>query len=168
VSPPIRLVFSNWPRYNRAFHDVVAAMTQEQLNTRPAPDRWPLWATIGHAACQRVFSLCDFGGAPGAQTTPFTNAGFDCPGDDDLETVWSAAQLADALNTTFNVVEWCLDNWTVDSMADVIEYSDGEGEPRARTRASIVQRVFAHDISHIAELNEALSRMGLAQVDLWD
>lgn len=70
-------------------------MTQEQLNIRPAPDRWPLWATIGHAACQRVFSLCDFG-------------------------------------------------------------------------ASIVQRVFAHDISHIAELNEALSSMGLAQVDLWD
>ena len=32
----------------------------------------------------------------------------------------------------------------------------------------ILQRVFAHDISHIAELNEALGIAGLPQVDLWD
>jgi hypothetical protein len=31
-----------------------------------------------------------------------------------------------------------------------------------------IQRVFAHDISHIAELNEALGIAGLPQVDLWD
>jgi hypothetical protein len=28
-------------------------------------------------------------------------------------------------------------------------------------------RVFAHDVSHITELNEALGIAGLPQVDLW-
>ena len=55
----IRPAYSTWPEYNRRLRDVVAAMTDEQLAIRPAPDRWPLWATIGHAACQRVYWLCD-------------------------------------------------------------------------------------------------------------
>jgi hypothetical protein len=31
-----------------------------------------------------------------------------------------------------------------------------------------VQRVFAHDVWHTAELNEALTRGGLSPIDLWD
>ena len=38
-----------------------------------------------------MFGLCDVAGEPGAETTPFTNASYDCPGDDDLEHVLSAA-----------------------------------------------------------------------------
>jgi len=79
--------------YNQRLRDIVAAMTQEQLAIQPSPDRWPLWATVGHAACQRVFWLCDFAGEPGAETTPFTNATYNCPGDDDLEHVLSADAL---------------------------------------------------------------------------
>jgi hypothetical protein len=41
-----------------------------------------------------VFWLCDFTGEPGAETTPFTNAGYDCPGDDDLEHELSGEALA--------------------------------------------------------------------------
>ena len=85
-------------------------MTEEQLALRPSPDRWPLWATIGHTACQRVFWLCDFAGEPGAETTRFTNAGYDCPGDDDLEHVLDADALAEALDSTFRIVEHCLDS----------------------------------------------------------
>ena len=81
----IRPAYRTWPKYNHRVRDVLAAMTDEQLALRPSPDRWPIWATAGHTACQRVFWLCDFAGEPGAETTPFTNAAFDCPGDDDLD-----------------------------------------------------------------------------------
>ena len=165
MSEPIRAAYSNWPQYNAAFHDVVEQLTDEQLGTQPSSDRWPLWATIGHAACQRVFWLCVFLGAPGEADTPFPNSGFNCPGDDDLDTVWSGTQLAEALDSTFRVIDWCLDNWTVESLADVITHKE---DPRSYTRGSLVQRVFAHDLTHIAELNETLSRLGLAQVDIWD
>ena len=66
----IRSSFTSWPTYNRRLRKVVAAMTAQQLAIRPSPERWPLWATVGHMACQRVFWLCDFAGQPGAETTP--------------------------------------------------------------------------------------------------
>ena len=162
----IRPAYSRWPEYNSRLVAVVAAMSDVQLAIRPAPERWPTWATVGHTACQRVFWLCDFAGEPGAETTPFTNAAHDCPGDDDLEHVLSAGQLVEALNSSFRIVEQCLDGWTVDSLADELRREDWDGT-WVHTRGSVIQRVFAHDVYHSAELNEALGRAGLPQIDLW-
>ena len=110
----IRPAYSSWPALNRAFRDVVATLTEEQLALQPSPERWPLWATIGHAACQRVFWLCVFAGEPGAETTPFTNSGYSCPGDEDLEHVLNAEQLVEALDSSFRIIEGCLDRWTIE------------------------------------------------------
>jgi uncharacterized damage-inducible protein DinB len=163
----IRPAYSKWPEYNRRLRDVVAAMTEEQLAIRPSPERWPLWATVGHTACQRVFWLCDFSGEPGAETTPFTDAGHDCPGDDDLEHVLNAQALAQALDATFRIVDTCLDTWTLDMLDEEIRRED-YGPDWVHTRGSVIQRVFSHDVYHIADLNEALGMAGLPQIDLWD
>ena len=162
-----RSAFPIWAYQNQRLRERVAAMTEDQLAIQPSPDRWPLWASIGHLACQRVFGLCDFGGAPGAAESPFPNAGFDCPGDDDLEHVWTRDQLVDAIDRTFAVVEWCLDNWTLETFDDVISHAD-VGDDRVRTRGEVLQRQFAHDVWHIAELNEALTRAGLEPIDVWN
>ena len=162
----IRPAYSMWPHYNRRLRDVVAQMTDEQLAIRPTPERWPLWATVGHAACQRVFWLCDFAGEPGAATTPFTNAGNNCPGDDDLEHVLGPDQLVEALDSTFRIVEACLDRWTVGSLAGEIRRDDWD-ETWVHTRGAVIQRVFAHDVYHCSELNESLGTHGLPQIDLW-
>ena len=163
----IRPAFSSWPGYNQRLRDVVAALTDEQLALRPSSERWPLWATIGHAACQRVFWLCDFAGEPGKETTPFPNAGDDCPGDDDLEHVWSADALVAALDSTFRIVESCLERWTLDMLTEEIRRPEWD-ESWVHTRGAVIQRVFSHDVYHAAELNEALGIAGLPQVDLWD
>ena len=162
----IRPAYITWPQTNRRLRDVVAKMTDEQLALRPSPERWPLWATVGHAACQRVFWLCDFAGEPGAKTTRFTNAAYNCPGDDDLEHVLDADALAEALDSTFVIVESCLDRWTLEMLSEEIRHPEWRGAP-AHTRGEIIQRVFMHDVSHIAELNETLGVRGLPQVDLW-
>jgi DinB superfamily len=162
----IRPAFSTWPRYNRQFRDIVAALTEEQLAIRPSPDRWPLWATIGHAACQRVFWLCDFAGEPGAETTRFTNAGNDCPGDDDLDHVLGAADLTDALDATFRIVDRCLDRWSTGMLDEVLRRPDWD-DTWVHTRGWVIQRVFSHDVYHIAEANEVLGAAGLRQIDLW-
>ena len=162
----IRSAYPTWAEHYRRFRDYVATMTEEQLALRPTPERWPLWATIGHTACQRVFWLCDFAGEPGAETTRYTNAGYDCPGDDDLEHVLSAATLAADLDATFRIVDGCLDRWTL-PMLDEILRPDWEGD-WARSRGVVLQRGYAHDISHMTEVNETLSRAGLPQIDLWE
>jgi uncharacterized damage-inducible protein DinB len=163
----IRPAYSQWPRYNRLLRERVAGLTDEQLARSPGPDRWPIWATIGHLACQRVFWLCDFAGEPGADSTPFTNAGYDCPGDDDLEHVLDATALAQALDSTFRIVEACLDRWTLEDLEEVIRRPE-PGPERVYSRGSVLQRVFLHDAFHTAELNEVLGAAGLPLVEPWD
>jgi uncharacterized damage-inducible protein DinB len=156
-----------WPRYDQRLRDVVGALTEEQLAIRPSSERWPLWATVGHTACQRVFWLCDFAGERGGETTPFTNAAYDCPGDDDLEHVLNADQLVEALDSTFRIVERCLDRWTLDMLDEEIR-REWEGEEWVHTRGSVIQRLFSHDAYHCGELSQTLGIAGLPQIDLWD
>jgi hypothetical protein len=162
----IRPAYITWPQWNQGLRDVVASMTPEQLALRPSPDRWPIWATVGHTACQRVFWLCDFAGEPGAETTPFTNAASDCPGDDDLDHVLDADALVEALDSSFRIVENCLDGWTL-SMLDEVITRRWETEERVHVRGWVLQRVFAHDVYHCAELNETLGTAGLPQINPW-
>ena len=126
-----------------------------------------MWATIGHTACQRVFWLCDFAGEPGADTTRFTDAGHNCPGDDDLENVLDAGQLVEALKSTFRIVEGCLDRWTLEMLDEEIR-RPAFGPDWVHLRGSVIQRVFSHDVWHCVELNETLRRAGLPLIDLWD
>lgn len=166
-SPSIRPAYGTWPQYNSRFRDVVASLSEGQLAIQPSPERWPLWATVGHLACQRVFWLCVFAGESGVETTPFPNSAFNCPGDDDLDHVWSADRLADALDSTFRIVEGCLDAWTLEMLDEEIRRPEWDAS-WVHTRGSVIQRVFSHDIWHTAEVNEALGNSGLPQIDLWD
>jgi hypothetical protein len=163
---PIRSAFPAWPAQARQLRDAVARLTDDQLALRPSPDRWPIWATIGHLSCQRVFWLCDFAGEPGADATPYPDAGDNCPGDDDLEHVLGAQQLVDGLDASFAIVERCLDAWTAESLVEVISHPEW-GPGREHTRGFVIQRVFAHDVAHITELNEVFTAARLPLADLW-
>jgi hypothetical protein len=163
----IRSAFSTWPEYNAHLREVVAGLTDEQLAIQPSPERWPLWATVGHLACQRVSGLCGLLGEPGAETTPFPDALYSCPGDEYLEPALNASQLVEALDSTFLIIEACLDNWTFEMLDEVITRRFGT-EDWVKKRGAVLERSLAHDVYHIAEINETLSRAGLRQVDLWN
>jgi DinB superfamily len=53
----IRPAYQMWPQYQQRLRGAIATMTEEQLAIQPSPEPWPLWATVGHLACQRVFWL---------------------------------------------------------------------------------------------------------------
>ena len=163
---PIRRFYDSWPRFNDRLKDAVAGMTQEQLALRPSSAAWPLRATIGHLACQRVFWLCDFAGEPGKETTPFLNAAYHCPGDDDLVNVLDAQQLVSALDATFRIIEQCLDSWTVGSLPEVIRRPEF-GPDWVMPRGEVIQRVHDHDVWHAAQVSQTLSAHGLARLDVW-
>lgn len=155
-----------WPQYNRRLREVIGAMTAEQLAIRPSVDRWPIWATVGHTAGMRVYWLCDVIGEPGAETTPFANAGDDAGWEDDLDQPRGAGELVEALDSTWRLVERCLDRWTPDMLADQI-HRDFRGQDQVHTRGSILQRLFSHDAYHCGELSQTLGIHGLPQIDLW-
>lgn len=163
--PTIRFAYDMWPQYNRRLREIVAAMTDEQLAIRPSPDGSPIWATVGHTAGVRVYWLCVVVGEAGAETTPFTDAA-NSGWEDDLDHPRGAEELAEALDSTFALIEGCLDRWTPDMLADTIRRDYG-GTVQVHTRGSILQRLFSHEAYHCGELSQTLGIHGLPQIDLW-
>ncbi len=166
MTTSIRPAYSMWPQYNRRVRDVVAALTDEQLQLRPAPDLLPIWAAVGHTAAMRVYWLCAVVGEPGIETTPFWNGTEAIDWADDLDHTRSGDELAGALDSTFAIVDGCLDRWTIDMLTDEIERHYGD-TVQVHTRSSIVQRLLTHEAWHWGELSQLLGINGLPQPDLW-
>ncbi|MBU6244606.1 MAG: DinB family protein [Actinomycetales bacterium] len=164
---PIGPAFSSWSHLNSQLRDCIEALTPVELAWSAGPGRWPLWAVVGHAACQRVFWLCDFAGEPGASATPFPNAAWNCPGDDDLEHPLDARALVHALTSTFAIVEGALGRWSLEDLAEEL-HQPTWGEDWTHTRGSVIQRVHMHDVWHASEANEILTGNGLPGFDLWN
>jgi hypothetical protein len=166
VMTGLRAAYPGWSRLNDQMTRAVASLTEAELAETPGPDRWPLWAMVGHAACQRVFWLCDVAGEPGAADTMFPNAAWMCPGDDDLDHPLDSAMLVRALDQTFAIVERVLDSWTLESLTVMIDRSEWEPD-RVHSRGFAIERVYAHDLWHAAEANEVLTRIGRPVIDPW-
>jgi uncharacterized damage-inducible protein DinB len=164
-SETIRPAYDMWPQYNSRLRDVIGAMSAEQLSIRPSPELWPIWATVGHTAGTRTYWLCDVIGEPGAETTPFPVGVYD-GWEDDLDHPRGADELVHALDSTFRVIEGCLDRWTPDMLADEIVRTYNNVR-QVHTRGSILQRMFTHEAYHCGELSQTLGIHGLPQIDLW-
>lgn len=63
--------YEGWQTYYERIVEVVRDLSAEELAVRPAPDGWPIWATVGHTAGVRVYWLCGVFGEPGEEATPF-------------------------------------------------------------------------------------------------
>jgi uncharacterized damage-inducible protein DinB len=164
VEMSIRLFYGMWPQYDRRLREVISAMTDEDLAIRPSPERWPIWATVGHIAGTRVYWLCTVLGEGGAEKTPFGQS--DDGWEDDLDHPRGAAELVTALDTTWAIIDHCLDNWTPAMLEERVERVYGE-QRQVHTRASITQRLFSHEAYHVGELSQTLGIAGLPQIDLW-
>jgi uncharacterized damage-inducible protein DinB len=161
----VRSFYDQWPVYNARLTEVIAAMTDEQLAIRPAPDRWPIWATVGHTAGTRVYWLCFEAGEPGAETTPWPELNLD-GWEDDLDHPRSAAELVQALDSTWAIIDRCLDTWTPETLATTIERKYGR-VGALHPRGELLQRMLTHEAYHCGELSQTLGIAGLPQIDLW-
>ncbi len=162
----IRRFYDRWPQYNRRLTEVVRAMNDRQLAIRPAPDRDPIWATVGHTAGARPYWLCGVLGEPGADTTPFPEPLTGDGWEDDLDHPRSAEELVNALDTTWAIIDRCLDSWTPEMLDETVERYYGD-QRQVHSRASILQRLLTHEAYHCGELSQTLGIEGLPQIDLW-
>jgi uncharacterized damage-inducible protein DinB len=162
----IRLFYDRWPQYNRRLTEIAGAMSDEELATKPSPERWPVWATVAHTAGARNYWLCGVLGEPGAESTPWPDAISGEGWEDHLDEPRHASELVQALDSTFAVVEGVLDRWTPEMLEEQVERFYGD-QRQLHSRASILQRLFTHDAYHCGELSQTLGIAGLPQIDLW-
>ena len=164
----IRPFYADWEAFNRHIVEVVRAMTDDELAVRPAPQLWPIWATIGHTAGTRVYWLCNVLGEQGAESTPFWGPGGlpDDGWEDDLDHPRGAGELTRALDSTWALIAAALDRWTPGMLDETVIREYG-GIRRPHTRQSILLRMLSHDAYHAGELSQTLGIHGLRQIDLW-
>ena len=86
--------------------------------------------------------------------------------EDDEDTPRSADELVGALETTWALIDSCLDRWTPSMLEETVINTYGGGN-RPHTRSSILQRMITHDAYHCGELSQTLGIHGLPQIDLW-
>ena len=161
----IRLFYDRWPQYNQRLVETIRPLSDEQLALRAQPEHWPVWAIVGHTAGTRVYWLCKVLGEPGAEGTPFRDLGDD-GWEDDLDHPRSAAELVDALQTTYAIVDDVLERWTPDMLETQFErwYAD---QRQLHSRTSVLQRLLTHEAYHDGEIALALGAHHLDPVYIW-
>jgi uncharacterized damage-inducible protein DinB len=143
----------------------IRALSPEQLALRASPNLWPIWAITAHTAGVRPYWLCYICKEPRAERTPF--AGFIDEGwEDDLGHQRDAGELVSALQSTWAIVEDCLDRWTPD-MLQVTFRRATNSTVTVHSRQSVLMRLLTHDAYHIGEIAQALGMHGLPEVDIW-
>lgn len=158
--------FEGWQTYNERIIEVVRDLSGEELEVRPAPEGWPIWATVGHTAGARVYWLCGVFGEPGAETTPFPDPLSGVGWEDDLDTPRTSTELSEALESTWRIIAACLQRWTTEMLFEEFERQIGE-KTQVHTRQSVLLRLLSHDSYHSGELSQTLGINGLPQIDLW-
>jgi uncharacterized damage-inducible protein DinB len=158
--------YADWRRYNERVVDHLRGLSAEDLGLRaPGLDRWPIWAIAAHTVGARVYWLCHVFGEPGVETTPFpdpTGLGWE----DELEVVRSGDEVVGAWESTWGVVQGCLDRWTPDSLVEVVR-REGRAGIEEHSRQSILLRLITHEAYHGGEIALIEGIHGRPQLDLW-
>ena len=167
----VRRFYADWAGYNRRTIEGIRRLTEADLAlpvmaTRDSPgDPWPIWAVVGHTAAMRVFWFCDVFGEPGADRTPFEGH---TPGwEDDLSRPRTADELVWAFESTWDVIEGCLDRWIPESLDQATRLDEPGRAPELHTRQSILMRMINHEAYHLGEINLTLGANGREPINPW-
>ena len=157
--------YADWRGYNQRMVGHLRSMTVEDLALEDGARHWPIWAIAAHTVGARVFWLCHVVGEPGAEGTPFvdpTGLGWE----DDLEVVRSGDEVAEAWESTWRVVEGCLERWTPAMLGETFDRAGRIGVER-HNRQSILLRLIAHEAYHSGEISLIEGIHGRPQFDPW-
>jgi len=158
-------LYGLWSQYNSRLVDAIRSLSDEQLKLRASLENWPIWALAAHTAGARVYWLCGVFKEKGAETTPFTDPG-GFGWEDEPDKPRGAVELVGALESSWRIVEGCLERWTIPMLYE--EFTrERDGKTQRHTRQSVLMRLLTHDAFHSGEISQLLGARGLPEIDLW-
>jgi uncharacterized damage-inducible protein DinB len=158
--------YEGWHKHNGRLTDAIRSLSDEQLRLRAAADKWPIWAIAAHTAGARVYWLCGVFKESGAESTPFTDPASGYGWEDDEDTPRGSRELVTALESSWSIVDRCLQTWTTSMLNDEFRREIG-GKTQTHTRQSVLMRMISHDAYHSGEISLILGANGLPEIDLW-
>jgi uncharacterized damage-inducible protein DinB len=158
--------YGDWRMYNGRLVGAIRSLSDEQLKLRATPNYWPIWAIAAHTAGARVYWLCGVFKESGAETTPFADPLSGVGWEDDESTPRGSVELVNALESSWKIVERCLERWTPSMLGDEFTREIG-GKIQKHTRQSVLMRLITHDAYHTGEISQVLGMHGLTEIDFW-
>jgi len=147
--------YTQWKAYQEHIKESIAPLTAEQLALRAAPNLRSIGENATHIVDCRAgwftFTLGEDGGADVKAIASWDEP--DAP-------ARSAAELVQALDSTWQLMADCLARWSPADMQQTFP-DDWDGEQVYLSRAWIVWHVLEHDLHHGGELSFTLGMHGL-------
>jgi uncharacterized damage-inducible protein DinB len=165
--------YRGWQLTNDALSAAVGRLTPEQLRLPVGSPAWPIWASVSHVAGSRVYWLCSVLGERGLDATPFRDIDVATTGwEDDPDHPRAAAELVDALDSSWRIVERSLASWTPAMLEEEFPRTRGD-VVQLHSRQSVIMRLLTHDAYHCGEIALTLGSNGVpgggpnGPIDLW-
>jgi uncharacterized damage-inducible protein DinB len=149
--------YEGWENYNRLLVTAVAPLTPDQLTLRVASGQ----RTLAEIAAHIVSARASWFRARMGEGVANLEAYYTWDDEENPPTL-NAAELELGLETTWRMIEGCLERWTPADLGATFTTSRGH----QRTRQWIIWHVIEHDLHHGGELSLTLGSHGLAAPDL--
>jgi uncharacterized damage-inducible protein DinB len=173
-APAMQAFYDGWANHQHLLLAAIRELTPEQLALRPAPGMWAVWQLAGHMAGSRAYWFHDVLREGDAATrdlfrvTATTVPGLaleDAGWEDDEDHPRGAAEVAEAFDLTWAMIDDCLRRWTPEDLD--VEFSRRRRTGTQRfTRQWVIWHLIEHDLHHGGEISLILGSHGLAGLDL--
>ena len=155
--------YKGWDNYQQLLVNVIAPLSDEQLELRPGGDlrsvRMIALHIIGARARWLYYVLHE------GDDNIKALGGWDRPG----EPARSAAEIVTGLETTWQVLQAGLERWTPAELEEVLQETfdeSEEGEPESFSRQWVIWHLIEHDLHHGGELSFLLGMHSVPAIDL--
>jgi uncharacterized damage-inducible protein DinB len=164
-----------WANYQRLLVDALRDLTAEQVGLRAAPHHWAIWQLAGHMAGSRAYWFHDVLGEGDAAVRDLFRVGSttvpdlpleDAGWEDDEDHPRTVAEIVDAFDRTWAMIEASLERWTPDELDAEFSRVRGSGETQTFSRRWVVWHLIEHDLHHGGEISQTLGTHGLRGLDL--
>jgi uncharacterized damage-inducible protein DinB len=173
-APELQTFYEGWANYQRSVLAAIQDLTPEQLALRTAPHQWAVWQLAGHIAGARTYWFHDVLGEGDAATRdtfrvasttvpdlPLEDAGWE----DDEDHPRDTAEIVEAFDLTWTMIDDCLRRWTPDDLAVGFSRERRTGT-QTFTRQWVIWHLMEHDLHHGGEISQILGSHGVAALDL--
>ena len=168
--PELKGFYDGWAAQQANLLESLRPLTLEQVQLRAAPGEWAIWQLASNMAGGRLYWLCymlgeddrglsqmfrvDHATVPGIK---LEWAGWE----DNEDRPRSAVELEDAFQKTWQVVEGCLDRWSLDHLTVEVTAKNAWGQMVTITPGEVLWRIMSHEVHHGSEISLILRVHGL-------
>ena len=155
-APELKAFYDGFADQHWKIVETLRPLSAEQMQLQAAPSEWAIWQLASNMVGGRMYWLCFMLGEDNQGIGPEWTDWEDTP-----EHSRTSAELIEALEKTWVVVEACFDRWTLADLNVEITKDNFWGQPVTISPAWVLQRVMAHEVHPGSEISLMLRVHGL-------